>query len=222
MNKKNLTTLTSIFVLTACGANVTNPGVVSNAKPVINNSVQPKSANPEKPAANAVTAPIANLAKFTVSISGGYETNPVDKGRPVILIASALGVPAEVFREAFSHVTPAAGGQEPDPKQVSLNKDALLKVLSPYGITNDRLDTVSNYYRYNQSAGQVWQRTPAAASAIVTNGVVTGIKINNPGAGYSSVPTITISGASGITAKASLLYSKDFQTNGSISAITIN
>jgi hypothetical protein len=93
-------------------------------------------------------------SEVTVTISGGYDTDPRDKGRPVILIASALGVPEDVFREAFSHVSPAGAGQEPDPAQVNLNKKALLDALGPYGITNDFLDKVSNYYRYNGSAGE--------------------------------------------------------------------
>jgi hypothetical protein len=53
-----------------------------------------------------------------VTITGGYATDPRDNGRPVRLVAGALGVPPDVFREAFSHVTPAPGGEEPDPDQV--------------------------------------------------------------------------------------------------------
>ena len=35
--------------------------------------------------------------------------------RPVVLIAAALGVSSDVFREAFSHVRPAPAGTRPDP-----------------------------------------------------------------------------------------------------------
>lgn len=160
--------------------------------------------------------------KISLSINGGYDTDPRDHGRPVVLIAAALNVPPEVFREAFSHVTPAPAGQEPDPAQVQLNKEALLKVLSPYGVTNDRLDEVSNYYRYNGSAGETWTRTPAKLAVIVTDGKLTGIKIINGGSGYSSTPTITITGAEGATAIAVVSYGTDFDTNGSITAITLN
>lgn len=194
------------------------PKMNDGKQPQPNGSPRPlPSGSPSGPAPEANS----NLPKYTVTISGGYETNPVDKGRPVILIASALGVTEEVFRYAFSFVTPAAGGQEPDPAQVNLNKAALLKVLGDYGITNDMLDTVSNYYRYSGSAGQVWARTPATATAIVTDGVVTGINITNAGAGYTSAPTITISGTN-VIAKATLAFTKDFKTNGSISSITLN
>jgi hypothetical protein len=159
----------------------------------------------------------------TVVISGGFNTDPQDHGRPIVLIAAALGVPTEVFREAFSGVTPAgtdSGG--PTSEEAQKNKAALMSVLAPYEITNDRLDEVSNFYRYNGSKGQVWSRTQAAATAIISNGVVTGITITNPGSGYSSNPTITVMGPNGmITATATVSYTEDFKTNGSISAIII-
>lgn len=163
---------------------------------------------------------VINL-KVSLSITGGYDTDPRDNGRPVILIASALGVPPDVFREAFSHVTPAGAGQEPDPAQVQLNKEALLKALSPYGVTNDRLDEVSNYYRYNGSAGETWTRTPAKLAVVVTDGKLTGIKIINGGSGYSSTPTINIMGIEGVTATATVSYTTDFETNGSITSVTL-
>ena len=166
------------------------------------------------------TASAASNGQVQVLITGGHDTDPRDGGRPVALIASALGVPSEVFREAFSHVNPASAGTEPNPIQVKLNKSALLDALGPYGITNDFLDEVSNYYRYNRSAGETWPQTPATAEAIITDGVVTGIKIINPGSGYTTPPTITILN-SDVTATAALSFTKDFSTNGSIAPITI-
>ena len=82
--------------------------------------------------------------KIQLVITGGHETDPRDRGRPVILIGNALGVTPEVFREAFSHVKPAPGGEQPDPAQVQRNKAALLKALGPYRVTNELLDRVSN------------------------------------------------------------------------------
>lgn len=169
-----------------------------------------------------VADPTAKLAnKVQVIITGGHDTDPRDGGRPVVLIASALGVPPEVFREAFSHVHPAAAGWEPNPVQVKLNKSALLGALGSYGITNDFLDTVSNYYRFNGSAGETWPQTPATAMAIVTDGVVTGFVITNPGSGYTSPPNITLLD-SDVSAKATLSFGKDFKTNGSLKEIIIN
>jgi len=77
--------------------------------------------------------------RVPVTFTGGYDTDRRDGGRPVVLIAAALGVPTDTFRRAFSGVTPARNGP-PEPGQVHRNKEALLSVLSPYGITNDRLD----------------------------------------------------------------------------------
>jgi hypothetical protein len=158
---------------------------------------------------------------LSVSITGGYDLDPRDSGRPVVLIAAALGVPSEVFREAFSHVQPAGAGQEPGSAQVQRNKAALLSVLGPYGIINEALDRVSDYYRYNGSAGETWPRTPATATAIVTNGVVTGFTITQAGAGYTSTPSITIVGHPEVRATATISYGTDLNTNGSLTAITL-
>jgi hypothetical protein len=112
-------------------------------------------------------------AQVAVTFTEGYETDPRDGGRPVVLIAAALNVPSEVFRKAFSAVRPARAREQPEPEQVRRNKQALTSNLGPYGVTNDWLDTVSNYYRYNRSQGQMWRITPATAYAIVRDGVVT-------------------------------------------------
>ena len=122
-----------------------------------------------------------------VTIEGGHETLGVDRRRPVILVAAGLGVPPQVFRDAFSHVKPAPAGQEPDPDQVRRNKEALLNALSKYGVTNELLDTVSNYYRYPPGRGHIWRTKPADIEAIISNNVVTGFKVVHGGAGYTSV-----------------------------------
>jgi hypothetical protein len=167
-----------------------------------------------------VAAQNAREKLLPVTFTGGYETDPRDHGRPVNLIASALGVPEKVFREAFTHVAPAAAGGRPEPGQARLNKQALLRVLGPYGVTNEQLDSVSDYYRYNPERGEMWRCAPAKAFAIVVGGVVTGFKITNPGSGYSSPPMVSIPGMNGFKAKVTLVFSKRFDTNGSVSAIT--
>ena len=96
-----------------------------------------------------------DVARVPVVFTGGHETDPRDRGRPVALVAAALGVPADVFREAFTHVRPAPAGTQPDPEAVRRNKDALMAALAPYGVTNDRLDAVSNHYRYVRSRGEL-------------------------------------------------------------------
>lgn len=166
--------------------------------------------------------PQNSQSAIRVEITGGDATDPRDHGRPVKLIAAALGVPEEVFREAFSHVSPAAAGHEPDPDQVRRNKAELLAVLAPYGVTNESLDRVSDYYRFNESAGETWPRIAATAAVIINNGQVTGLKLNNPGAGYSSPPTITLIGVDGQTATADLHFGLDLATNGSIAELHLN
>ncbi len=178
---------------------------------------------PHANAAPTAPQPVAALAagQIAVTISGGHETDPRDHGRPVVLVAAALNVPSEVFHQAFSKVKPAGPGQEPEPAQVRLNKQALMDALGPYGVTNERLDEVSNYYRYSSSRGQMWRNTPATAYATVANGVVT-VTITNAGTGYSSPPKISIAGLPNVTATAKLAFTTDFKTNGSIKEITVS
>ena len=160
--------------------------------------------------------------KITVTITGGYKTDPRDKGRPVVLIAAALGVPPEVFREAFRRVKPAPAGRKPNPAQVTQNKVVLLNALSLYGVTNNLLDKVSDYYRYNPGAGELWTHRPAKLGAILTDEKLTSIEILDGGSGYSSTPTVSISGIKGIKATAVISFGKNLKTNGSITEITLN
>jgi hypothetical protein len=136
----------------------------------------------------------------------------------VVLIAAALGVPTDVFRTAFSGVTPAGAGEQPQADQVSRNKAALLRVLAPYGVTNDRLDEVSNYYRYNVSAGESWATRTAKAVATVRAGHVVSITVTDAGAGYSSVPSVSVPGATS-AAVAHLRFRQDLRTNGSVTTV---
>jgi hypothetical protein len=87
--------------------------------------------------------------ELPVTFSGGHRTDAMDGGRPVVLVAAALGVKPEVFREAFSGVTPARGGR-PSPEESRRNKEALMKVLKPLGVSNERLER-----------GELWKTTPA-------------------------------------------------------------
>lgn len=160
--------------------------------------------------------------RVPVVFSGGYETDPRDRGRPVILIAAALGVPDEVFRAAFRNVRPAPPGQEPDPAQVRRNKEALMSALARYGVTNERLDQVSNYYRYNASRGETWRHRPAAAYATVRGGKITGFTITDPGAGYSSAPSVSVPGIEGVSVRATLSFGTDFDKNGSIKELSLS
>jgi hypothetical protein len=183
-----------------------------------------------KTAAAAVLAGLALVASVQgapaagstrARITGGHATDPRDNGRPVVLIAAALGVPTEVFRGSFSAVSPAAAGEEPDPAQVQANKAALLRVLAPYGVTNERLDEVSDYYRYNGSAGEVWRRSAATARAVVRNGRVVSVRIVRAGAGYSSTPRVLLAGYPKVKVRATIAYGTDLATNGRVAKLAL-
>jgi hypothetical protein len=156
-----------------------------------------------------------------VTVTGGHVTDSRDGGRPVVLVAAALGVPTEVFRKAFSGVTPAGAGEQPGAEQVQANKAALLAVLAPYGVTNERLDEVSNYYRYNGSAGELWRHSAATARAVVRNGRVVSVRVVKAGAGYSSTPRVTVAGHPRLKLRATVAYGRDLATNGRVSKLTI-
>jgi hypothetical protein len=132
--------------------------------------------------------------KVSLVFQGGHDTDPRDHGRPVALIAAALGVPAPVFREAFRHVHPAGPGQTPQDAQVRQNKQALMERLGPYGVTNDRLNEVSNYYRYRAGAGELWRHVDATGYALVRNGKIVSVVLTNPGAGYTVPPKVSAPG----------------------------
>lgn len=167
--------------------------------------------------------PAAAPASGTVAITftGGHETVGVDRGRPVVLVAGALGVPPEVFRKVFSGVHPAGPGRGPTDEEARANKQVLMQGLAPYGVTDDRLNTVSNYYRYVRSRGEMWPTTPATAIATIENGAVKTITITNPGNGYSSPPQAVIEGMPDVKLTVTLSFDTDFKKNGAIKEISV-
>jgi hypothetical protein len=167
------------------------------------------------------SAPIAAVEKkVPVTITGGHETDPRDGGRPVVLIAAGLDVKPEVFREAFKGVKPARDGK-PSPEEARRNKSALMKALKPHGVTNDRLDEVSNYYRYRPQKGELWTTAAAKAHAVVVDGQIKEIVVTEPGSGFSSAPQITIKGFKDLKFQATLQFSKELKKNGSIDSIRV-
>ncbi len=52
--------------------------------------------------------------------------------------------------------------------------------------------------------------------------MVTAITVTNPGAGYSSPPTISVAGVGKVEATVTLSYGTELDKNGSIKSITIN
>lgn len=163
------------------------------------------------------------VTRAPVTFAGGHETVPVDRGRPVVLIAAALGVKDEVFRDAFSRVHPAGPGSGgPTREEAQANKKVLMDALGKFGITNERLDTVSNFYRCPPGRGNIWKTQPATANALVKNGAVIGCEITSGGYGYTTPPTVSVPGFAIAAARVELAFGKDFETNGSVSAITVS
>ncbi|MCA9029311.1 MAG: hypothetical protein KDA66_00805 [Planctomycetaceae bacterium] len=206
--------LIAVFVCTlliGCGGENRNP-------PPAPNSTN-ESAEGSAPVVPKVTAD--GKLRVAVVFSGGHETDPIDHGRPVALIGPALGVTPETFREAFSDVRPSPGGAPPSRERAMSNKETLMKVLAPHGITNEQLDTVSNYYRYNPSRGEMWPTRPAKAVAIVENGVVTNFEITDGGSGYSSPPVVRVPDVDNATFEVQLSFGKQLDKNGSVTAISV-
>ncbi len=165
----------------------------------------------------------AGVTRLPVVFSEGHDTVPVDHGRPVALIAAALGVHDEVFREAFSHVHPAGPGSGgPTETEARANKAALMNALGKFGVTNDRLNTVSNFYRYPPGSRSLWKNQPAMANALVKDGSVVGFEIVNGGFGYTTPPTVSIEGMAGVAAQVKLAYGKNMEANGTVAEITLS
>jgi hypothetical protein len=156
-----------------------------------------------------------------VTLVGGFVIGANDYGRPVPLYASMLGVSPAVFRRAFSGVYPDAA-HDPTSVQQQDNKAALMSVLAAYQITNDELDRVANYYRFNSVAGQTWPHRQARAEAVVENGRVTSIRVLDGGAGYTTAPAGVIAGQPSAAAVARVVFTTSFATNGHIGTITLS
>jgi hypothetical protein len=174
------------------------------------------------PAALAVGAFLlaAPADENPVTFSGGHDIGKDDHGRPCVLIASALGVKTEVFREAFSGVTPARG-RGPTGEEARKNKEALLKVLGPHGVTNDRLDEVSNYYRFRPQNSELWKHKDAKAVAVIEDGKLIKVELTESGSGYTTPPKVTVKGFEKTELMVKLHFDKDLRKNGSVESIEL-
>ena len=177
-------------------------------------------------AASAVAEPAAlpaGVTRVAVVFSEGHDTEAIDHGRPVVLIAAALGVKPGVFREAFSHVHPAGPGSGgPTETEARANKAALLGSLGPFGVTNERLDEVSDFYRYPPGRGRLWKNTPASANALVKDGVIIGYEVTGGGAGYTTAPTVSVPGIKAAVAPTvEIRFGKDLSSNGAVVALRL-
>ena len=165
------------------------------------------------PKGEAKTVP--GITKAAVTFSGGHDIGPGAFGRPVTLMAAALGVSPDVFRQAFSGVRPARG-RAPKGAEQRANKEALMKVLAPKGVTNERMDEVADYYRVRPERGELWPTREAQAEALIVDGKVERIVVADPGSGYSSTPTVRVKGFEKEKFIARMGYSTDLKKNGII------
>ncbi len=148
-----------------------------------------------------------------VTFSGGFELHSNDYGRPVPLYASMLGVRPSVFRRAFSGVHPDPNHQ-PSGDDQEANKQALMGVLAPYGVTNDELDRVANYYRFDSTKSETWKHRAAKGVAVIKGGKVVSIRLTDAGVGYTYTPKLSIPGYTGALVSARVVFTKAFRTNG--------
>jgi hypothetical protein len=162
----------------------------------------------------------ADETKASITFSGGHQLTKNDYGRPINLMAAALGVKPEEFRKAFSGVTPARG-RGPTGAEARRNKEALMKVLGPLKVTNKRMDEVANYYRFRPQEGELWPTKPAEAYAIVEDGAVKTIVVTNPGAGYNTPPKAAIKGYEIIRLKVKVKYEQDLKKNGGVETLDV-
>ena len=96
-----------------------------------------------------------------------------------------------------------------------------MRVLKPHGVTDERLDEVSDYYRYKPGKGNLWKTMPAKAYAVLEDGKVKRIVVTDPGSGYSTAPKATVQGMEKVGLKVTIQFNKDFKKNGSISSIEV-
>ena len=96
-----------------------------------------------------------------------------------------------------------------------------MKVLGPLGVTNDRLDEVSNYYRYQPQKGELWKTTPAKGYAVVDDGKIKRLVVTDAGSGYSSPPDVTVKGMESVPLVVTLHVDKDLKKNGSVEAVEL-
>ena len=162
----------------------------------------------------------AEETKVPVTFSGGHDIAKNDYGRPITLMAATLGVKPEEFRKAFSGVRPARG-RGPTGEEARRNKEALMKVLKPLGVSNERMDEVANYYRFRPQNGELWPTKPAKAYAVVADGKIKKVVVTDAGAGYSSPPKVTVKGFEKVALEARLKLVTDLKKNGGIESIDV-
>ena len=80
---------------------------------------------------------------------------------------------------------------------------------------------MSDYYRYKPGKGNLWRTAPAKAYALVEGGKVKRVVVTDPGSGYSSPPAASVRGMEKVNLKATIRFSKQFNSNGAVSSVEV-
>ncbi len=160
----------------------------------------------------------ADLVGLPLAFSGGHDIGKQDYGRPITLMAAALAVRPDEFRQAFSEVRPAHG-RGPTGAEARRNKEALMKVLKPLGVTNERMDEVANFYRFRPQNGELWPTNAAKAYAVVEDGKIKTIVVTEAGSGYSRPPKATVKGFEKVPLEVKIKFVTDLKKNGGIESV---
>lgn len=110
---------------------------------------------------------------------------------------------------------------KPSDDEARKNKETLIKVLGPHKVTNERLDEVSNYYRFKPQDGELWKHADAKAHVVVEDGKIVKVVVDDAGSGYTTPPKVTVKGFETAAFNLTLLFDKDLKKNGSIKSIEI-
>ncbi len=96
-----------------------------------------------------------------------------------------------------------------------------MSVLGPLKVTNDRLDEVSNYYRYRPEKRELWPTKQAKAYAAVEDNKIKKIVVTEPGAGYSSPPKATVKGFDKLRLETKVKFETDLKKNGGVASVEV-
>jgi hypothetical protein len=103
---------------------------------------------------------------------------------------------------------------------VRRKKAVPLGALARYGVTNDELDRVSNYYLYRPGRGERWPVEAADGYALIKDGAGLSVVVTWPGSGCNAPPTVSVPGHPEVSLEAGLHFDRDLKKNGSVVSVT--
>lgn len=128
-------------------------------------------------------------------ISGGYQGDV-----PFNLLANVAGKTPQQIQAAYN--------------RVGLDAQALARELN---LDAELIQIGLDYYNIQDGT---WTRKPAVIQATITDGEVTLLQVEAPGAGYNAIPTITVPGHN-VDVEIEMVYNDNLLTNGGITSVTL-